>query len=129
MEFKLNYGICDSVEKLEQEIKRVRKAQSEFAKFSQEQVDKIFTACACAANRVRIPLAKLAVEETGMGVVEDKVIKNHYAAEYIYNKYKDVKTCGILEEDKVYGLTKIAFNFFILFFYTILGLKLPNLSA
>lgn len=108
MDFKLNYEICDGVEKLESEIARVRKAQAEFAKFSQEQVDKIFLACATAANKERIPLAKLAVEETGMGVVEDKVIKNHYAAEYIYNKYRSVKTCGIIEEDKAYGLTKIA---------------------
>ena len=108
MDFKLNYEICDGVEKLESEIARVRKAQSEFAKFSQEQVDKIFLACATAANKERIPLAKLAVSETGMGVVEDKVIKNHYAAEYIYNKYRNVKTCGIIEEDNVYGLTKIA---------------------
>ncbi|MDE7082597.1 MAG: bifunctional acetaldehyde-CoA/alcohol dehydrogenase [Clostridia bacterium] len=108
MDFKLNYEICDSVEKLESEIARVRKAQAEFAKFSQEQVDKIFLACATAANKERISLAKLAVSETGMGVVEDKVIKNHYAAEYIYNKYRAVKTCGIIEEDKAYGLTKIA---------------------
>ncbi len=108
MEFKLNYEICDSVEKLESEIKRVRKAQREFAKFTQEQVDKIFLACAMAANKARIPLAKLAVSETGMGVVEDKVIKNHYASEYIYNKYRNVKTCGILEEDKAYGIIKIA---------------------
>jgi len=108
MNFKLNYGICDSVEKLEAEIARVRKAQEIFATYTQEQVDKIFFACAIAANKARIPLAKLAVEETGMGVVEDKVIKNHYAAEYIYNKYKNVKTCGVVEEDKAYGLTKIA---------------------
>ncbi len=108
MEFKFKYGICDSVEKLEDEIARVRKAQEQFAKFSQEQVDKIFLACATAANKERISLAKLAVEETGMGVVEDKVIKNHYAAEYIYNKYRDAKTCGIIEEDKAYGVVKIA---------------------
>ncbi|MDE7214715.1 MAG: aldehyde dehydrogenase family protein, partial [Clostridia bacterium] len=108
MEFKLNYGIVDSVEKLEREIERVRSAQRKFASFSQEQVDKIFFACAVAANKARIPLAKLAVEETGMGVVEDKVIKNHYAAEYIYNAYKDVKTCGVIEEDPVYGVTKVA---------------------
>ena len=108
MEFKFKYGICDSVEKLEGEIARVRKAQEQFAKFSQEQVDKIFLACATAANKERISLAKLAVEETGMGVVEDKVIKNHYAAEYIYNKYRDAKTCGIIEEDKAYGVVKIA---------------------
>ena len=105
---EMTYGICDSVEKLTAEIKRVRKAQEAYAKFTQEQVDKIFLACASAANKARIPLAKLAVEETGMGIVEDKVIKNHYAAEYIYNKYKDTKTCGVIEEDKAYGVTKIA---------------------
>lgn len=108
MEFKLNYSVCDGVEKLEQEIARVKKAQKEFSTFSQEQVDKIFLACATAANKERIPLAKMAVEETGMGVVEDKVIKNHYAAEYIYNTYKNVKTCGVVEEDKAYGIKKIA---------------------
>ncbi len=105
---EMTYGICDSVEKLTAEIKRVRKAQEAYAKFTQEQVDKIFLACASAANKARIPLAKLAVEETGMGIVEDKVIKNHYAAEYIYNKYKDTKTCGVIEEDKAYGVIKIA---------------------
>ncbi|MDE6586061.1 MAG: bifunctional acetaldehyde-CoA/alcohol dehydrogenase [Clostridia bacterium] len=108
MEFKLNYGICDSVENLEREIVRVRKAQEKFAKFTQEQVDKIFLACASAANKARIPLAKLAVEETGMGIVEDKVIKNHYASEIIYNKYRDAKTCGIIAEDKAYGTVTIA---------------------
>ncbi len=108
MVFKLDYGICDSVEKLEAELKRVREAQKIYATYTQEQVDKIFLACATAANKMRIPLAKLAVEETGMGVVEDKVIKNHYAAEYIYNKYKFTKTCGVIEEDKSYGITKIA---------------------
>lgn len=108
MDFKLNYEICDSVDKLESVIKRVREAQKEFACFTQEQVDKIFLACATAANRERIPLAKLAVSETGMGVAEDKVIKNHYAAEYIYNKYRNTKTCGVIEEDKAYGITKIA---------------------
>ena len=92
MEFRLQYEICDGVEKLESEIARVRRAQEKFATYSQEQVDKIFLACATAANKARIPLAKLAVEETGMGVVEDKVIKNHYAAEYIYNAYRNVKT-------------------------------------
>lgn len=106
MEF--NYGVVDSVEKLAAEIKRVKDAQAVYAKFSQEQVDKIFLACASAANKARIPLAKLAVEETGMGIVEDKVIKNHYASEYIYNQYKNVKTCGVIEEDKAYGITKIA---------------------
>ncbi len=98
----------DSVEKLEEALARTREAQKKFATFTQEQVDKIFLAAASAANKMRIPLAKQAVEETGMGVVEDKVIKNNYAAEYIYNAYKDVKTCGVLEEDKAYGVTKIA---------------------
>ncbi len=100
--------IIDSVETLEDEIKRVKEAQQIFATYTQEQVDKIFLAASLAANANRIPLAKLAVEETGMGVVEDKVIKNHYASEYIYNKYRDTKTCGILEEDKEYGITTIA---------------------
>ncbi len=108
MEFKFTYDISDIVEKLEEQIKRVREAQKIFATYSQEQVDKIFLACAIAANKARIPLAKLAVEETGMGVVEDKVIKNNYAAEYIYNKYKFTKTCGVIEEDKSYGFKKIA---------------------
>ena len=98
MDFKLHYEVCDSIERLEKELDRVRKAQEKFALYSQEQVDKIFLACATAANKMRIPLAKLAVEETGMGVVEDKVIKNHYAAEYIYNAYRNVKTCGVIEE-------------------------------
>ncbi|MBQ8882390.1 MAG: bifunctional acetaldehyde-CoA/alcohol dehydrogenase, partial [Clostridia bacterium] len=102
------YEIVNSVEKLEQAIERVRKAQKEFATYSQEQVDKIFLSAALAADNNRIPLAKLAVEETGMGVVEDKVIKNHYAAEYIYNAYKDTKTCGVVEENKAYGTVKIA---------------------
>ncbi len=106
MEF--NYGTVDSVEKLAAEIKRVKKAQEIYAKYTQEQVDKIFLACASAANQARVPLAKLAVEETGMGIVEDKVIKNHYASEYIYNQYKNVRTCGVIEEDKAYGVTKIA---------------------
>ena len=108
MDFKFTYDICDSVEKLEAQIKRVREAQKIFSTYTQEQVDKIFLACAIAANKARIPLAKLAVEETGMGVVEDKVIKNNYAAEYIYNKYKFTKTCGVIEEDKAYGFKKIA---------------------
>ena len=102
------YDLVQDVESLEKAIARVRKAQQEFSKFSQEQVDKIFLAAAIAANANRIPLAKMAKEETNMGVVEDKIIKNHYAAEYVYNKYKDVKTCGILEEDKSYGIKKIA---------------------
>ncbi len=108
MEFKLDYSVCDSVEALTALIKRVKKAQQLFATYSQEEVDKIFLACATAANKARIPLAKLAVEETGMGIVEDKVIKNHYASEYIYNAYRNVKTCGVIEEDKAYGITKIA---------------------
>ena len=89
--------IIDSVAKLSDELNRVRKAQEIFATYSQEQVDKIFFAAAMAANKARIPLAKEAVAETGMGIVEDKIIKNHYAAEYIYNAYKDTKTCGIIE--------------------------------
>ena len=96
------------VEKLQQKIARMREAQKAFAAFTQEQVDKIFFEAAMAANKQRIPLAKMAVEETGMGVVEDKVIKNHYAAEYIYNSYKNVKTCGVIEEDASYGIKKIA---------------------
>ncbi len=102
------YDVVQDVESLEKAIARVRKAQQEFSKFSQEQVDKIFLAAAIAANANRIPLAKMAKEETNMGVVEDKIIKNHYAAEYVYNKYKDMKTCGVLEEDKSYGIKKIA---------------------
>ncbi len=104
---KRNY-VVDSVEALEAELAKVRSAQAEFALFTQEQVNGIFLAAASAANKSRIPLAKMAVEETGMGVAEDKVIKNHYAAEYIYNKYKDVKTCGVIEEDRAFGVKKIA---------------------
>ena len=100
--------IVDSVEALEGAIAKVRAAQSKFATYTQEQVDKIFLAAASAANKARIPLAKLAVEETGMGIVEDKVIKNNYASEYIYNAYKNTKTCGVIEEDKAYGIKKIA---------------------
>jgi len=102
------YEIVDGVEKLEKAIARVREAQRAFASYSQEQVDRIFLAAASAAAKQRIPLAKMAVKETGMGVVEDKVIKNHYASEYIYNAYKDTKTCGVIEEDKAYGIKKIA---------------------
>ena len=102
------YAIVDDVEKLVQALERTRAAQREYASYSQEQVDRIFLAAASAANKARIPLAKLAVEETGMGVVEDKVIKNNYAAEYIYNAYKNVKTCGVIEEDKAFGIQKIA---------------------
>lgn len=101
------YKVTDSVEKLEDVIKRVREAQKEFSTFSQEKVDEIFKAAAIAANQARIPLAKMAVEETGMGVVEDKVIKNHFASEYIYNKYRHEKTCGVIEEDKSYGIKTI----------------------
>ncbi len=103
-----NYTLVDSVEKLEEAIARTREAQKKFSTFTQEQVDKIFLAAASAANKARIPLAKMAVEETGMGVVEDKVIKNNYASEYIYNAYKNTKTCGVIEEDKAYGVKKIA---------------------
>ncbi len=100
--------IIDSVEKLEAELARVREAQKIFSTYTQEQVDKIFLAAAKAANMARIPLAKMAVEETGMGIVEDKIIKNHYAAEYIYNKYKNTKTCGVIEENKAFGTMRIA---------------------
>jgi len=100
--------IVDGVEALEDALKRVKEAQKRFATYTQEQVDKIFFAAASAANKARIPLAKMAVEETGMGVVEDKVIKNNYASEYIYNAYRNTKTCGVIEEDKAYGVTKIA---------------------
>ena len=103
-----NYEIIDSVESLENAILTVKKAQKEYGKFNQEQVDAIFKAAAVAANKMRIPLAKMAVEETGMGVVEDKIIKNHYASEYIYNAYRNAKTCGVIEEDKAYGIKKIA---------------------
>ncbi|MEG2274624.1 MAG: aldehyde dehydrogenase family protein, partial [Clostridia bacterium] len=98
----------DSVEKLEAMIARVRAAEAKFATFTQEAVDKIFFQAAMAANRARIPLAKQAVEETGMGVVEDKVIKNHYASEYIYNAYKNTQTVGVVEEDAAAGIKKIA---------------------
>lgn len=103
-----NREIIDSVEKLEAALSRLKTAQKIYSQFTQEQVDKIFLAAASAANKQRIALAKLAVEETGMGIVEDKVIKNHYAAEYIYNAYKDTKTCGVIEEDTAYGTRKIA---------------------
>ncbi|MBR3002233.1 MAG: bifunctional acetaldehyde-CoA/alcohol dehydrogenase [Clostridia bacterium] len=102
------YETVDSIETFEKAFEKVKKAQEEFATYPQEKVDEIFKAAAIAANQARIGLAKMAVEETGMGVVEDKVIKNHYAAEYIYNKYKDVKTCGVIEEDNSYGIKKIA---------------------
>ena len=101
------YMTVDSIETLENALSRVRKAQEKFSKYSQEQVDKIFQAAAIAANKARIPLAKMAVEETGMGVIEDKIIKNHYASEYIYNKYRNEKTCGVVEEDSAYGIKKV----------------------
>ncbi|MDD6735698.1 MAG: bifunctional acetaldehyde-CoA/alcohol dehydrogenase, partial [Clostridiales bacterium] len=100
--------IIDGVEALENALAEIREAQKVFATYTQEQVDKIFFAAASASNKQRIPLAKMAVEETGMGIVEDKVIKNNYASEYIYNAYKNTKTCGVIEEDKAFGLKKIA---------------------
>ena len=103
-----DYAIVENVETLEKALSELREAQKKFATYTQEQVDKIFLAAATAANKARIPLAKMAVAETGMGVVEDKVIKNHYAAEYIYNAYKDTKTCGVLENDTAFGIKKIA---------------------
>ena len=102
------YAPVTNPQELTEAMQRCRKAQEQFSTFDQEQVDKIFLAAAIAANKARIPLAKLAVEETGMGVVEDKVIKNHYASEYIYNAYKNERTCGVLEEDTSYGIQKIA---------------------
>lgn len=100
--------VVDSVESLHAKLKAMREAQAKFATYTQEQVDKIFYEAAMAANKMRIPLAKQAVEETGRGIVEDKVIKNHYAAEYIYNAYKNTKTCGVIEEDPAYGIKKVA---------------------
>ena len=97
-----------TVNELEKKLRRMRLAQEKFASFSQEQVDRIFFEAAMAANKARIPLAKMAVAETGMGVVEDKVIKNHYAAEYIYHAYRSTKTCGVIEEDPAAGIMKIA---------------------
>ena len=102
------YPVVQSARSFEKALSRVREAQKRFALYTQEQVDKIFLAAATAANQARIPLAKMAVEETGMGVVEDKVIKNHFASEYIYNTYRNTKTCGVIEEDRVYGTMKIA---------------------
>ena len=101
-------SIIDTPEALAQKMAEMKEAQKIFASYTQEQVDRIFKAAATAADKMRIPLAKMAVKETGMGVVEDKVIKNHYAAEYIYNAYKNTKTCGVIEEDPVYGIKKIA---------------------
>ena len=103
-----DYPFVDSVETLQAEIERVKRAQRLFAQYTQEQVDRIFLAAATAANKARIPLAKAAVAETGMGIVEDKVIKNHFASEYIYNHYRNTRTCGVVEEDQAYGIRKIA---------------------
>ena len=103
-----DYPVIDTLDALEEEIARVKAAQAAYASYTQEQVDAIFLAAATAANKARIPLAKAAVAETGMGIVEDKVIKNHFASEYIYNAYRNTKTCGVIEEDKAYGMKKIA---------------------
>ena len=105
---QMTVGLVDTVSALEEKLAALRTAQAKFATYTQEQVDCIFRAAALAANQERIPLAKMAVAETGMGVVEDKVIKNNYAAEYIYNAYKDTKTCGVVEEDKAFGTKRIA---------------------
>ena len=101
------HELVDSVESFEKALKKVKEAQEIFSTYTQEQVDAIFFAAASAANKQRIPLAKMAVEETGYGIVEDKVIKNNYAAEHIYNKYKNVQTCGVFEENKAYGTMRI----------------------
>ena len=105
---KKDYPFIDTVDALRDEIARVKKAQAIYAGYSQEQVDRIFLAAATAANKARIPLARMAVAETGMGIVEDKVIKNHYASEYIYNAYRNTRTCGVIVENKAYGMRKIA---------------------
>ena len=97
-----------NVEDLMKNMKVIREAQRKYATYTQEQVDEIFRQAAIAANNARIKLAKMAAEETGMGIVEDKVIKNHFASEYIYNKYKDEKTCGVIDVDNSFGITKIA---------------------
>ncbi len=103
-----SYSVIDSTESLEKALSVLRDAQKKYAEYTQDEVDKIFKAAAIAANKQRIPLAKAAVEETGMGIVEDKVIKNHFASEYIYNAYRDTKTCGVIEENETYGIKKIA---------------------
>ncbi|MCL2402950.1 MAG: aldehyde dehydrogenase family protein, partial [Coriobacteriia bacterium] len=107
-ETKVNSQEFETVDSLNTKMNTVRKAQEIYANFSQEEVDKIFKAVALAACKQRIPLARMAAEETGMGVIEDKVIKNHYASEYIYHQYKDTKTCGLIEEDRSAGIRKIA---------------------
>ena len=101
-------NVVETLEQLEGLISRVHKAQRIFATFSQEKVDAIFKAAATAADKARIPLARMAVEETGMGILEDKIIKNHFASEYIYNKHKHAKTCGIIREDKINGTKVVA---------------------
>ena len=104
----MEYRIINSVESYQEALKRVKAAQQKYATYTQKEVDRIFAAAAMAANKARISLARLAVEETGMGLVEDKVIKNHFASEYIYNKYRDTKTCDVIEEDISGGMQKIA---------------------
>ena len=101
-------GLVDNVDALNRLLDRVKKAQEEYSKFSQEDVDRIFKVAATAADKMRIPLARMAVEDTGMGVLEDKIIKNHFAAEYIYNKHKNAKTCGIISVDKENGIKIVA---------------------
>ncbi|MDR1301065.1 MAG: bifunctional acetaldehyde-CoA/alcohol dehydrogenase, partial [Treponema sp.] len=108
MTLRKNYEPVGDTETLNRAIGRVREAQKVFASFTQEQVDRIFFTAAKAANQARIPLAQMAVKETGMGILEDKIIKNHYAAEYIYHAYRETKTCGVIEADPPYGITKIA---------------------
>ena len=105
-------NLVETVEQFEELIAKVKKAQKEYETYTQEQVDKIFQAAAAAANKARIPLAKMAVEETGMGVLEDKIIKNHFASEYIYNKHKNAKTCGIIKEDVENGINTDIANYF-----------------
>ncbi len=102
------YAIVNNIDSFNEALQRVKKAQEKFATYTQEQVDKIFKCAAIAANKARILLARSAVEETGMGIVEDKVIKNHLASEYVYNKYRDTKTCGVIEKDEAGGMEKIA---------------------
>ena len=97
-----------NMDELLERISQIREAQKIYSTYTQEQVDEIFRQAALAANNARIKLAKMAVEESGMGIVEDKVIKNHFASEYIYNKYKNEKTCGVIEKDEAFGITKVA---------------------
>ena len=101
-------ALVDNIDALNEMLERVKKAQAEYEQFTQEQVDRIFKAAATAADKARIPLARMAVEDTGMGVLEDKIIKNHFASEYIYNKHKNAKTCGIISEDKENGIKTVA---------------------